>query len=34
MLTPGMPTKLADLADRRTVVFAIATNFYERIDPR
>lgn len=32
LLTPGMLTKLNDLADRRRVLFVIATNYYESID--
>jgi hypothetical protein len=32
LLTPGMLTKLADLADRGRVVFVVSTNYYERID--
>lgn len=32
LLTPGMLTKLADLADQRRVLFVVATNYYERID--
>jgi AcrR family transcriptional regulator len=31
-LTPGMLTKLNDLAKRRRVLFVVATNYYERID--
>lgn len=33
LLTPGMLTKLADLAKKRRVLFVIATNYFERIDP-
>jgi adenylate kinase family enzyme len=32
LLTPGMLTKLNRLAENKTVVFVIATNYYERID--
>lgn len=32
LLTPGMLTKLGDLADRSRVIFVVATNYYERID--
>jgi DNA replication protein DnaC len=32
LLTPGMLTKLGDLAAARRVLFVIATNYYERID--
>jgi len=32
LLTPGMLTKLNDLAKRQSVLFIIATNYYERID--
>jgi hypothetical protein len=33
LLTPGMLTKLAGLAKTRSVLFVIATNYFERIDP-
>jgi len=33
MITPGMLTKLNDLTERKGLVFAIATNYFERIDP-
>jgi SpoVK/Ycf46/Vps4 family AAA+-type ATPase len=33
LLTPGMLTKLARLADQRTVIFVVATNYFEQIDP-
>jgi hypothetical protein len=33
LLTPGMLTKLSGLAEQRRVIFVIATNYYERIDP-
>ncbi len=33
LITPGMLTKLNDLTERKEVVFVIATNFFERIDP-
>ena len=33
LLTPGMLTKLNALAKQRTVIFVIATNYLERIDP-
>lgn len=33
LITPGMLTKIADLAKRKQVVFLIATNYLERIDP-
>jgi ATPase family associated with various cellular activities (AAA) len=32
LMTPGMLTKLADLAKRRSVVVILATNYFERID--
>ena len=32
LLTPGMLTKLNDLAKGRRVIFVLATNYYERID--
>jgi len=32
LLTPGMLTKLSDLAKRRRVIFVVATNYVERID--
>lgn len=32
LLTPGMLTKINRLAKRRSVIFVIATNYYERID--
>ena len=32
-LTPGMLTKFADLHDSETVIFIIATNYEDRIDP-
>jgi len=32
LLTPGMLTKLNELSDQKSVVFVIATNYYERID--
>ena len=32
LLTPGMLTKLNELAKQKNVIFAIATNYYERID--
>lgn len=33
LLTPGMLTKLNDLAKRRRSIFVLATNYRERIDP-
>jgi ATPase family associated with various cellular activities (AAA) len=33
LLTPGMLTKLNDLAKKRQSIFALATNYRERIDP-
>jgi hypothetical protein len=33
LITPGMLTKLNDLTERKEVVFVVATNFFERIDP-
>lgn len=32
LLTPGMLTKIADLRDRQSVVFVLATNYDDRID--
>ena len=32
LLTPGMLTKLSDLAKRRRIIFVVATNYFERID--
>lgn len=33
LITPGMLTKLNDLTGRKEVVFVVATNYFERIDP-
>ena len=33
LITPGMLTKLNDLTEHKEVVFVIATNYFERIDP-
>lgn len=33
LITPGMLTKLNDLTERKEVVYVVATNFFERIDP-
>lgn len=32
LLTPGMLSKLNNLAEARSVIFVVATNYYERID--